>query len=150
MSNSVYIAGVGITHPKNGSQSTSSLNDTILSAGTKALLDAGVTYNDVKASIACFLDRNLTIGRNSFETFGRTGTPVYKVDNYSGLHVASQFVRSGTADCVMVIGFDQVGGLVLLEQVEACSAVLFVANYHSFNQGYSRRILSNYRVRTTR
>lgn len=113
MSNAVYIAGVGITHPKNGSQSASSLNDTILSAGTKALLDAGVSYNDVKASVACFLDRNLNIERTSFEVFGRTGTPVYKVDNYSGLHVASQFVRSGAADCVMVIGFDQVRSSML-------------------------------------
>jgi acetyl-CoA acetyltransferase len=100
----VYIAGVGLCP----SQSSTSINDIVLSAGTKALLDAGITYNDVNQSIACFLDRNLNVERKSFDTYGRTGTPVYKVDNYSGLHVAAQLVRSGSVDVCMVVGFDQV------------------------------------------
>jgi acetyl-CoA acetyltransferase len=100
----VYIAGVGLC----ASKSSSSIDDIVLAAGTKALLDAGITYNDVKQSIACFLDRNLNVERKSFDTYGRTGTPVYKVDNYSGLHVAAQLVRSGGANVCMVVGFDQV------------------------------------------
>ena len=100
----VYIAGVGITHQKGANK----INDTVLAAGTKALLDAGLTYSDVNQSVACFLDGDLNVKRDSFDTYGRTGTPVCKVDNYSGLHVASQFVKASGAQCVMMVGFDQV------------------------------------------
>ncbi len=108
----VYIAGVGLSL----SNSSTSIDDIVLSAGTKALLDAGITYDDVNQSIACFLDRNLNVERKSFDTFGRTGTPVYKVDNYSGIHVAAQLVKSGSVDVVMVAGFDEVRTLVLGER----------------------------------
>ncbi len=100
----VFIAGIGICHPR-GSHD---ISDTVLAAGTKALLDAGLTYKDVKQSVACFLDEDLSVKRESFETYGRTGTPVCRVDNYSGFHVASQFVKAGGAQCVMMVGFDQV------------------------------------------
>ena len=104
----VYIAGVGISHLK-GRVSDSNIEDLAISAGTKALLDAGVTYGEVKNSIACFLGDDLKVSKRVFTSFGKTGTPITKVECHSGLFVGSQAIRSGNSDCVLVVGFDQVG-----------------------------------------
>ena len=104
----VYIAGVGIS-PLSDSSSDAAIHDLVISAGTKALLDAGLTYSDVKQTIACFLGEDpLRVRKNTFDTFGRTGAPICEVDCYSGLYAASQFVRSGHAECTMMVGFDKV------------------------------------------
>ena len=105
---SVYIAGVGISHLKR-SISNAAIDELALSAGTKALLDAGLTYNDVKHSVACFLPDELKISKTSFATFGKTGTPVSEVDCYSALFATSQCIKSGHPNCAMMVGFDKVG-----------------------------------------
>ena len=103
----VYVAGVGITHLK-GRVSDSNIQELAISAGTKALLDAGITYGEVKHNIACFLGDDLKVSKSVFQSFGKTGTPITKVECHSGLFVGSQSVRSGNSGCVLVIGFDQV------------------------------------------
>lgn len=109
----VYIAGVGISHLK-GRVSGSNIRELTISAGTKALLDAGITYGEVKHSVACFLGDDLRVSKNVFESFGKTGTPITKVECHSGLFVGSQSIRSGNSDCVLVIGFDQVRSSLML------------------------------------
>ena len=103
----VYIAGVGQTHIQDPSSSVK-IHDALISAGTKAMLDAGVTYGEVNQSVACFLDQDLKVDKTSFDTYGKTGTPVCEVDCYSGLYVGGQFVKSGHSNCVLVVGFDKV------------------------------------------
>lgn len=102
----VYVAGVGISHLK-GRVSDSNVEELAISAGTKALLDAGITYGEVKNSIACFLGDDLKASKRVFQSFGKTGSPIAKVECHSGLFVGSQAIRSGNSDCVLVIGFDQ-------------------------------------------
>ena len=102
-----YIAGIGVSHAENNA-SNSFLHDLIISAGTKALLDAGVTYGDVQQSIACYLDQHLRVPKTSFDTYGKTGTPVCEAEAFSGLYTAAQFVKSGHASCVLMIGLDKV------------------------------------------
>ena len=103
----VYIAGVGISHlDKDGSES--SIDDLAISAGTKALLDAGITYSDVNYSIACYLQDDLKVTKDSFKKYGQTGAPVIEVDCYSGLFSAWHGIRSDTANCSLMIGFDTV------------------------------------------
>lgn len=103
----VYIAGVGTCH-LTATSSKASVHDIVISAATKALLDAGITYNEVKQNVACFLGRDLRVGRSSFDFFGKTGAPVTEIDCYSGLSGASHFVKSGDAECTLLIGFDRV------------------------------------------
>jgi 3-oxoacyl-[acyl-carrier-protein] synthase III len=101
----VYIAGVGVAILNNGS----STNDQIISAVTKALLDAGVTYSDVDSSIAGFVaEGELKVPKSSLDTFGKTGAPVSEVECYAALHTASQFLKSGHSNCVLMVGFDRV------------------------------------------
>lgn len=100
-----HIAGVGLS----GSTETTTdviLHKSAVAAGTKALLDAGITYNDVDSSIACFMD-NLRISRTCFDTFGARRAPVFEVSNDTGLFSAVQAIQSRQSNCTLVIGLDK-------------------------------------------
>ena len=97
-----HIAGVGVAEAADAS-----LLEPAIAAGTRALLDAGVTYSDLEQSIACFQDE-LRIPRQCFDAFGMEGAPCHEMSNSSGLFTAVQCVRSRQSDCVLVIGLDTV------------------------------------------
>ncbi|KAK4498517.1 hypothetical protein PRZ48_011175 [Zasmidium cellare] len=61
-----HIAGVGLSA---GQGSNDSLDKVTISAATKALLDAGVTYGEVDECFACF-HNGLRIPPSSFDTLG--------------------------------------------------------------------------------
>lgn len=98
-----HIAGIGISE-----RTDATLHELAVSAGTKALLDAGVTYRDVDQSVAAFLDEQLRIPRSCFNTFGIEGAPICAVDSHSALFTAVQFIRSRQTNCALVIGIDTV------------------------------------------
>lgn len=98
-----HIAGVGIS-----GTADSPLHELALSAGAKALLDAGVTYSDIDQSVACSSDEKLRVPRSVFDTFGLNGAPVCEVDNQSALFTAVQCIRSGQRNCALILGTDRV------------------------------------------
>lgn len=130
----VYIAGVGISYLQQ-STSEAAINDVAISAGTKALLDAGLTYNEVKHSVACFLGSDLRISKASFASYGKTGTPVSEVDCYSALFATSQCIKSGHPDCAMMIGFDKEAQEGKSERV-AIVAVILVSEKFLITRAY--------------
>lgn len=73
-----------------------------LSAGTKALLDAGVSYDDVDHA---FVDEGAT---EIPYTFGKTGIPIQRAGTESGVYAAARLIGTGSAHCVLLIGVDQV------------------------------------------
>lgn len=100
----VHIAGIGLS-----SSSRQDLNDGAIDAGTRALLDAGITYAKVQLSVACSLeDSQAHIPQECFKAFGRQKAPVCSMDSYSALHMLSQCVRTGQTDCAMLVGLDKV------------------------------------------
>ncbi|KAL4804439.1 thiolase-like protein [Aspergillus unguis] len=81
-------------------------------AGIKALQDAKITYDDVEAGIACYCYGDSTSGQRIFYQFGQTSIPIYNTNNAcatgsAGLHLARTMVKNGGADCVLVVGFEQ-------------------------------------------
>jgi 3-oxoacyl-[acyl-carrier-protein] synthase III len=99
-----HIAGIGISP---GTQHD--FSNIAVSAGAKALLDAGITYAKIGLSVACSLDEaRLKIPQACFKAFGRQKAPVCVVDSQSALFTAVQCVRSGQIDCAMVVGLDMV------------------------------------------
>lgn len=81
-------------------------------AGVKAMLDAGITYDDVQAGVACYCYGDTTAGQRIFYQFGMTGIPIFNTNNAcatgsTGLHLARTRVKAGIDDCVLVIGFEQ-------------------------------------------
>lgn len=108
--NNAYVLGVGLTQfikPRRLRPYT----ELGFEAGTKALLDAHITYDDVQAGVGCYCFGDTTSGQRIFYQFGMTGIPIYNVNNAcatgsSGIQLARTFVKGGIADVVMVIGFE--------------------------------------------
>ncbi|OCT52058.1 Non-specific lipid-transfer protein [Cladophialophora carrionii] len=105
-----YVLGVGLTqfikprqlrpYPELGFE-----------AGTKALLDAHITYDDVQTGVACYCYGDTTSGQRIFYQFGMTNIPIYNTNNAcatgsTGLQMARTLVKGGIVDVVMVIGFE--------------------------------------------
>jgi len=106
-----YIAGVGLTKflkPRR----TREYPELGYEAGVKAMLDAGITYDDVETGIACYCYGDTTSGQRIFYQFGMSTIPIYNTNNAcatgsTGLHMARTLVRNGAVDVVLVIGFEQ-------------------------------------------
>ena len=107
----VYIIGVGMTkfikprglvdYPEMGFE-----------AGVKAMVDAGINYDDVEQGVACYAYGDSTCGQRVFYQFGMTQIPIYNVNNNcstgsTGLYMARQFLEKGVANCALVIGFEK-------------------------------------------
>ena len=106
-----YVVGVGLTKflkPRR----TREYPELGYEAGVKAMLDAGITYDDVETGIACYCYGDTTSGQRIFYQFGMSTIPIYNTNNAcatgsTGLHMARTLVRNGAVDCVLVVGFEQ-------------------------------------------
>ncbi|KAK4504306.1 hypothetical protein PRZ48_005222 [Zasmidium cellare] len=106
-----YVLGVGLTKFIKPRQ-TRSYVEMGFEAGAKAMLDAQITYDDVELGVACFCFGPTCSGQRVFYQFGMTGIPVYNTNNAcatgsTGLHMARTMIRAGAADCILVVGFEQ-------------------------------------------
>ncbi|KAJ5739074.1 hypothetical protein N7533_011858 [Penicillium manginii] len=110
-SGNAYVLGVGLTQflkPRR----TREYPELGYEAGVKAMLDAKIDYDSVEAGIACYCYGDTTSGQRIFYQFGMTGIEIYNLNNAcatgsTGLHLARKMVKGGLADCVLVIGFEQ-------------------------------------------
>ena len=111
MTNQVFVAGVGmIPFAKPGA----SENYDVMAAKavTQALKDAGIDYADVQEAYAGYVFGDSTCGQKALYKVGMTGIPIVNVNNNcstgsTALYLARQAVRSGMADCVLAVGFEQ-------------------------------------------
>ena len=100
------IAGVGLSSSAQGV--SKSAYDLAISAGTKALLDAGLNYEDVEHSVGSGLGGGSTSMAAICRSFGITGRPISEVDESSALYVGSTLINAGRAECVLMIGYEKV------------------------------------------
>ena len=98
----VYIAGVGYS-PDDASAQKSVAS--LVSAATKALLDAGITYEDVTHGITC---RTLSSGPKAFKAFGEGEANVDVAETGSELDASIRSVRDRGAQCVLMIAAEKV------------------------------------------
>ena len=107
-----YIAGVGLSS-SNPSKSAPGVSKNAyglaISAGTKALLDAGLGYEDVEHSIGSGLAAGSTSMVAVCRSFGITGRPISEVDESSALYIGSSLIKAGRAECILMIGYEKVG-----------------------------------------
>ncbi|KAM5352887.1 hypothetical protein ACJ41O_005609 [Fusarium nematophilum] len=109
--NDAYVLGVGMTkfikprglreYPEMGYE-----------AGVKAMLDAQINYDEVEHGIACFAYGDSTSGQRVFYQFGMSAIPIVNTSNACatgsvGLYLARTLVKSGKADCVLVVGVEK-------------------------------------------
>ena len=74
-------------------------------AGTKALEDAGIPYDEIEQAAVGYCYGDSTCGERAVYELGLTGIPIYNVNNNcstgsTALFMAKQFVEGGLADCV--------------------------------------------------
>lgn len=93
----VHIAGIGSAEKDSGSS--------LVSAATKALLDAGITYDNVTRGAR---RKSLSQGAEVFRAFGDEGVPVSEVDGGSELQSSFTMVQDRGEQCVLVITADKV------------------------------------------
>lgn len=108
---SVVVAGVGMI--PFATPSRSETYDVMgQSAIRAALVDAGLGLGDMQSAFAGYVYADSAAGQTALYGVGTTGIPVINVNNYcatgsSALWLGRQAILSGTADCVLVVGFEQ-------------------------------------------
>ncbi|MET8327636.1 lipid-transfer protein [Streptomyces sp. NPDC005181] len=107
-----YIVGVGMTKFEKPETRDWQYWDMAKEAGSAALADAGVRYEQVQQVPAGYCFQASTAGQRAAYELGLTGIPVYNVNNNcatgsTALMMARQFVEGGISDCVLALGFEK-------------------------------------------
>jgi len=81
-------------------------------AGTKALADARISYEQVEQACVGYCFGDSTCGERAAYELGLTGIPIYNVNNNcatgsTALFMAKQFVEGGLSDCTLALGFEK-------------------------------------------
>ena len=98
----VCIAGVGYSpDDASGQEPVAKL----VSAATKALLDTGVTFENVTH---CVTSKTLSSGSIAFSAFGEGEVMVEKVEAGSELNASIRLVRDRDAQCVLMVAAEKV------------------------------------------
>ncbi len=111
MSNKVHVIGVGmVKFAKPGA--SDDYHVMAANAARTALKDAGVDYGDIDQVFAGYVYGDSTCGQRAVYELGLTGVPVINVNNNcstgsTALFAGRQAVLSGEAQCVLVVGFEQ-------------------------------------------
>jgi acetyl-CoA acyltransferase len=112
MSNRTFVIGVGMTKFDKPGTKAGDYPDWAKEAGSKALEDSGVSYDDVEQAFVGYCYGESTSGQRAVYGLGLTGIPVVNVNNNcstgsTALHMARQAVRGGLADCALALGFEK-------------------------------------------
>jgi acetyl-CoA acetyltransferase len=111
--NKVYVIGVGMTKfEKPGTRPDWDYPQMAKESGTKALEDAGITYDQVQGAFVGFMYADSTAGQRAAYELGMTGIPIVNVNNNcatgsTALFLAAQSVRFGQYDCALALGFEK-------------------------------------------
>lgn len=109
----VYVVGVGMTKfEKPGKRDDFDYPDMAKEAVTKALKDAKISLDRVKAACVGYVYGDSTSGQRALYEVGMTGLPIYNVNNNcstgsTALLLGKQIVETGNADCVLALGFEK-------------------------------------------
>src|SRR6201994_4348709 len=113
MANRVFVVGVGMTKfEKPGSREGWDYPQMAKESGTKALEDAGVSYDKIEQAYFGYVYGESPCGQRAVYELGLTGIPVINVNNNcstgsTALYLANQAVRSGVAECALALGFEK-------------------------------------------
>ncbi|WP_414940120.1 lipid-transfer protein [Amycolatopsis sp. cmx-11-51] len=113
MANKVYVVGVGMTKfEKPGRREDWDYPQMAKESGTKALADAGISFDEVRQAYVGYVYGESTSGQRAVYELGMTGIPVVNVNNNcstgsTALYLAAEAIRGGRADCVLALGFEK-------------------------------------------
>jgi acetyl-CoA acetyltransferase len=110
--NRTFVIGVGMTSFDKPGTKQGDYPDWAKEAGSKALADAGVPYEDVEEAYAGYCYGDSTCGQRAIYGLGLTGIPVINVNNNcstgsSALFMARRAVKGGLSDVALALGFEK-------------------------------------------
>jgi acetyl-CoA acetyltransferase len=110
--NRAYVVGVGMTKFEKPGSREWDYPDMARESGTRALEDAGVSYEDVQQAFVGYVYGESTSGERAVYELGMTGVPVVNVNNNcstgsSALFLARTAIAGGMSDCVLALGFEK-------------------------------------------
>jgi acetyl-CoA acetyltransferase len=111
MTHDVVIAGVGMI-PFTKPSAAEPYPKMAATAARAALADAGVGYSQIEQAYVGYVYGDSTAGQRVLYEVGMTGIPIVNVNNNcstgsTALYLARQAVESGSAECVLALGFEQ-------------------------------------------
>lgn len=112
MNRPVFVAGVGMTKFTKPGPGTRDYPDLVREAGSAALTDAGIGYEQIEQVVAGYVFGESCSGQRAVMELGLTGVPVYNVNNNcasgsTALMLARQLVEGGLSDVVLAVGFEK-------------------------------------------
>ena len=112
MSSKVYVIGVGMTKFEKPGSRAWDYPDMAKEAGTNALEDAGIPYDQVDQAVVGYVYGESTSGQRAVYQLGLTGIPVYNVNNNcstgsTALFLGRQLIAGGISECVLALGFEK-------------------------------------------
>ena len=111
MTRKVNVIGVGMV-PFAKPGKSEEYNVMASKAARTALGDAAVDYKEIEQAYAGYVFGDSTCGQRAIYEVGLTGIPVFNVNNNcstgsSALMLGAQAIAGGAAECVLVVGFEQ-------------------------------------------
>ena len=113
-------------------------------AGKAALDDAKVPFNEIAQAFAGYVYGDSTCGQRAIYTLGLTGIPVFNVNNNcstgsSALMLGAQAVAGGMAECVLVVGFEQMeAGALQAKWTDRANPLDKFVNVMNEEQGFNQ------------
>src|SRR5215471_20193209 len=113
-------------------------------AGKAALADAKVPYDQVQQAFAGYVYGDSTCGQRAIYQLGLTGIPVFNVNNNcstgsSALMLGTQAVAGGMAECVIVVGFEQMeAGALQAKWTDRANRLDKFVNVMNEEQGFNQ------------
>jgi sterol carrier protein 2 len=117
-----------------------------LEAATKALLDAGISYDEVEHAFTGYVYGDSTCGQRVLYQLGMTQIPIINVNNNcstgsTALYQARILVESGVVDCAMALGFERMERGSLKSHWADRANPLGKWNIYSLNTDWARNIV---------
>jgi sterol carrier protein 2 len=113
-------------------------------AGKTALADAKIPFNEVQQAFAGYVYGDSTCGQRAIYQLGLTGIPVFNVNNNcstgsSALMLGAQAVSGGNAECVLVVGFEQMeAGALQAKWTDRANPLDKFVNVMNEEQGFNQ------------
>ena len=110
--NRTFVIGVGMTKFEKPGTKEGDYPEWAKEAGSKAIDDAGINYEEIEQAYAAYCYGDSTAGQRAVYELGLTGIPVVNVNNNcstgsSALYIARQAVKGGLSDCAFALGFEK-------------------------------------------
>ncbi len=108
----VFIIGVGMTKFVKPGSHNYSYYDLSKQAVSRALLDSGISYDKVESGFVGYVFQSSCAGQRALYETGMTGIPIVNVNNNcatgsTALYLSVNAVKSGSNECSIALGFDQ-------------------------------------------